>query len=87
MRSLLDVNVVIALLDAQHVSHDGAIRWFGGQGKNGWASCPITQNGCIRIMSYAAYPPLCRLPESSSDCVPRAVPPRTAAARHLLRLD
>jgi hypothetical protein len=46
MRALLDVNLLIALLDADHASH----------ARSGWASCPITQNGCIRIMSHTGYP-------------------------------
>ena len=56
MRALLDVNVLIALLDADHASHDSAIHWFGKHAREGWASCPITQNGCIRIMSNPGYP-------------------------------
>ena len=56
MRALLDVNVLVALFDADHTSHAAALRWFSEHGKHGWASCPITQNGCIRIMSQPAYP-------------------------------
>ena len=56
MRALLDVNVLIALLDSDHASHDSAIGWFSKHAREGWASCPITQNGCIRIMSHPGYP-------------------------------
>jgi toxin-antitoxin system PIN domain toxin len=56
MRALLDVNVLIALLDAAHVGHAAAARWLGREIRQGWASCPLTQNGCIRIMSQPAYP-------------------------------
>ncbi len=56
MRALLDVNVLIALLDADHVSHRAVSDWFGAHGGLGWASCPITQNGCLRIMSHHGYP-------------------------------
>jgi toxin-antitoxin system PIN domain toxin len=56
LRALLDVNVLIALLDSDHASHDSAIDWFAKQAREGWASCPITQNGCIRIMSNPGYP-------------------------------
>ncbi|MEP6619139.1 MAG: TA system VapC family ribonuclease toxin [bacterium] len=56
MRSLLDVNVLIALLDSDHASHHGALAWFGDHANEGWASCPITQNGCVRIMSHPGYP-------------------------------
>ena len=56
LRALLDVNVLIALLDSDHASHDSAIDWFAKQAREGWASCAITQNGCIRIMSNPGYP-------------------------------
>lgn len=56
MRSLLDVNVLIALLDQGYVHHAAARAWLEANIGHGWASCPITQNGCIRIMSQPAYP-------------------------------
>lgn len=56
MRALLDVNVLIALLDPDHAHHDRASTWFRDSAKHGWASSPITQNGCVRIMSLPAYP-------------------------------
>ena len=56
MRALLDVNVLIALLDADHSLHARATQWFGSHARSGWASCPITQNGCVRIMSHPGYP-------------------------------
>lgn len=56
MRALLDVNVLIALLDTDHVHHVTAVDWFTRNVECGWASCPLTQNGCIRIMSQAGYP-------------------------------
>jgi len=56
MRALLDVNVLIALLDSDHSLHARATDWFRGAAPEGWASCPITQNGCVRIMSHPGYP-------------------------------
>jgi len=56
MRALLDVNVLIALLDADHASHRRAREWFHDSARGGWASCPLTQNGCVRIMSHHGYP-------------------------------
>lgn len=56
MRALLDVNVLIALLDADHSLHGPATKWFANHGRLGWSSCPITQNGCVRIMSHRGYP-------------------------------
>ncbi len=55
MRALLDVNVLIALLDPDHVFHDRAHSWWKDQSKSGWASCPLTENGVVRIMSNPAY--------------------------------
>ena len=56
MRALLDVNVLVALFDANHSLHAPAMRWFDQHGDAGWATCPITQNGCIRVMSQPGYP-------------------------------
>ena len=56
MRALLDVNVLIALLDSDHTLHGPAMSWFAKHAREGWASCPITQNGCVRIMSNPSYP-------------------------------
>jgi toxin-antitoxin system PIN domain toxin len=56
MQALLDINVLIALLDPDHSLHERAHRWFNGNVRSGWTSCPITQNGCVRIMSHPGYP-------------------------------
>ena len=56
MRALLDINVLIALLDQDHSMHGQAGSWFAVNAGSGWASCPITQNGCVRIMSHPSYP-------------------------------
>jgi uncharacterized protein len=57
MPYLLDVNVLIALLDANHVHHDRAMSWFHAGPQNDWLSCPTTQNGTIRVMSGSRYSP------------------------------
>ena len=56
MRALLDVNVLIALLDGSHLHHDLVTNWLARNLRSGWASCPVTQNGCIRILSQSGYP-------------------------------
>ena len=56
MRVLLDVNVLIALLDADHLHHEAARRWLRDNIREGWATCPLTENGCVRIMAQPAYP-------------------------------
>ena len=55
-RVLLDINVLLALLDADHVDHERAREWLAGNLDDGWASCPITQNGFVRIISQPRYP-------------------------------
>ena len=56
MRALLDVNVLLALLDADHVDHLRARRWLQEEIHRGWASCALTQNGFVRIISQPRYP-------------------------------
>ena len=55
MRALLDVNILIALNDEGHIHHLTASRWLAQHMHLGWASCPLTQNGMLRIMSQASY--------------------------------
>jgi len=55
-RFLLDVNLLIALLDPAHVQHDAAHDWFSRLGHTAWASCPLTENGVLRIVGHARYP-------------------------------
>ncbi|RJF87954.1 PIN domain-containing protein [Oleomonas cavernae] len=56
MTFLLDVNVLIALIDPSHVGHDAAHRWFEKEGRASWATCPLTENGVIRIAGHPKYP-------------------------------
>jgi hypothetical protein len=48
---LLDVNVLVALAWSNHVHHAVTAKWFAAQGAQGWATCPITQSGFVRISS------------------------------------
>jgi len=48
---LLDVNALIALLSPDHIYFDAIHNWFAIHSKLGWATCPLTQNGAIRIVS------------------------------------
>ena len=56
MTFLLDVNILIALIDPLHVGHDTAHAWFEREGRRSWATCPITENGVIRIVGNPRYP-------------------------------
>ncbi len=49
--TLLDVNVMVALFDPDHVHHDLAHDWFAEQRVAGWATCPLTENGLVRVLS------------------------------------
>jgi len=53
---LLDVNLLLALSDPMHVHHESAHRWFAKKGRQAWATCPLTENGFIRIASHPNYP-------------------------------
>lgn len=53
---LLDVNVLIALIDPAHVQHDAAHEWFAAHGRQAWATCPLTENGVLRIVGHPRYP-------------------------------
>jgi predicted nucleic acid-binding protein len=48
---LLDVNVLVALIDPAHIGHNAAHIWFGARAA-AWATCPITENGVIRILGH-----------------------------------
>jgi toxin-antitoxin system PIN domain toxin len=51
---LLDTNVLIALAWPSHTAHASAQHWFDTHGPNGWATCPITQGGFVRVLSNPA---------------------------------
>jgi len=53
---LLDVNLLLALSDPMHIHHESAHRWFAEKGHQAWATCPLTENGFIRIASHPNYP-------------------------------
>lgn len=55
-RALLDVNVLLALLDSDHIDHDRARGWLDQEIDSGWASCPLTENGFVRVISQPRYP-------------------------------
>ncbi len=53
---LPDVNVLLALLDPMHPHHETANQWYAGTMSSGWATCPLTENGFVRVISNASYP-------------------------------
>lgn len=55
MRSLLDANLLIAILDENHNFHEIAFTWFTHNRADGWASCAITENAVLRVLSNPNY--------------------------------
>ena len=53
--ALLDVNVLVAISDDAHIHYVEAHRWLAANREFGWATCPITINGCVRILSSPSY--------------------------------
>ena len=53
---MLDVNQQIALCHADHVHRSAAKQWFRQNASAGWATCPLTENGLLRVMGHPAYP-------------------------------
>jgi toxin-antitoxin system PIN domain toxin len=64
---LLDINVLIALFDSAHVHHEAAHRWFASVGSTSWATCPITENGFVRVVSNPAYPTVSARPGEATE--------------------
>jgi uncharacterized protein len=60
--ALLDVNVIVALFDPDHLHHESAHRWFVTHRASGWATCPLTENAAVRILSSPAYSPIAERP-------------------------
>ena len=89
MTFLLDVNVLIALIDPTHVGHDAAHRWFGATGSASWATCPLTENGVIRIVGHPEYPNSAGSPAAVAPIVVRlrALPGHLFWQDHLSLID
>jgi toxin-antitoxin system PIN domain toxin len=53
--ALLDVNVLVALFDPDHIHHETAHDWFSDARSEGWSTCPMTENGLIRVLANPRY--------------------------------
>jgi uncharacterized protein len=53
---LLDVNILVALSDADHAHYELAVTWLSANAAQGWATCPLTENGMLRILGHPNYP-------------------------------
>ena len=54
---LLDINGLVALFDPAHLHQEAAHKWFSRRGKIPWATCPLTVNGCFRMLCRLAAEP------------------------------
>jgi hypothetical protein len=59
---LLDVNVLIAMAWPSHQAHERVQRWLARHAREGWATCPLTQSGFVRILSNPAFSPNALMP-------------------------
>ena len=55
MRALFDVNALLAMVDQEHTFHPTVRTWWKANAEGGWATCAITENGFVRIMSQPHY--------------------------------
>ena len=85
MTYLLDVNVLIALIDPAHRHYSAAHDWFSSTGRHSWATCPIVENGVVRILGNPRYP--FPLVQSSPAGVARILGELRAAPGHVFWAD
>jgi toxin-antitoxin system PIN domain toxin len=76
--SLLDVNVLLALAWPTHIHHLAAHRWFAENHGVGWATCPLTQLGFLRL---SMQPAVVKIPVLFGD-VMEALAQMTANGEH-----
>lgn len=55
--ALLDVNLLIALFNPDHIHHQTAHDWFATARSDGWATCALTEQGLLRILANPKYWP------------------------------
>jgi uncharacterized protein len=55
-RHLLDINTILALLDPAHVFHEAAHHWLEQESEALWMTCPLVQNGVLRVAAQSNYP-------------------------------
>ncbi|MGH7339207.1 MAG: TA system VapC family ribonuclease toxin [Candidatus Rokuibacteriota bacterium] len=73
MTALLDVNVLVALAWPNHVHHGPALAWFERRAAEGWATCPLTQSGFVRVSSNPRVLPAAKTPEEAIRLLRRIV--------------
>lgn len=73
MVSLLDVNLLVALAWPNHVHHAVAHTWFRRNQDAGWATCPVTESGFVRVSSNPSMVSEARSPQEAIQLLRRIV--------------
>lgn len=73
MISLLDVNLLVALAWPNHVHHAAALAWFRRNQAAGWATCPVTESGFVRVSSNPSMVSEVRSPQEAIQLLRRIV--------------
>jgi len=68
---LLDVNLLVAVAWPNHVHHRLAQGWLRSQLQKGWATCPLTQSGFIRVSANSRAIPEAKKPVEAWDFLGR----------------
>jgi len=59
-RNLPDLNVLLALIDDEHMYYRTAQDWFNSSGKENWGLCPLTESGLVRLVTNPVMGPMYR---------------------------
>ena len=73
MTHLLDVNLLVALAWPNHIHHAAALDWFRRSQAAGWATCPLTESGFVRVSSNSSVLPDARSPREAIHLLRRIV--------------
>lgn len=73
MIHLLDVNLLVALAWPNHIHHAAALGWFRRSQEAGWATCPLTESGFVRVSCNSSVMPDARSPREAIHLLRRIV--------------
>lgn len=74
MGYLLDANILIAMLDPEHIHNGQCQEWFESTGHRHWHTCPTTENGSIRVLCGAKYPGTRQRPDEAIERLESLLP-------------
>ena len=74
MGHLLDANILVAILDTEHIHHGLCRSWFESTGHRLWHTCPTTENGAVRGLCGARYPGTPHRPDEALERLESLIP-------------